>query len=156
MERYERPLREYLYRVLKNSTLVKDALQITFVRAWNKIKSGQYDEQQHFHEWLNTIAYHNAMDLLEEENHFVHPENEVMEEAGGSEMPVLPGNDSQELLRKLKAALRKLGCRERTILVLRFFRNRSFKEISERMGISYNGVTSLYSKALKQMKSYLM
>lgn len=56
----------------------------------------------------------------------------------------------------LQDALRKLGMREKKILMMRFFDGKTQMEVSEEIGISQAQVSRLEKTALGQMKKYFM
>ena len=55
----------------------------------------------------------------------------------------------------LKDAMRKLGERERTIIRLRFYGNKTQMEIAEEIGISQAQVSRLEKSALERIKKQL-
>ena len=61
---------------------------------------------------------------------------------------------SKEFKKKLIDAINNLPEKERKIIILRYFHNKKVKEIHKIMGISYQYVVNLHSRALKILYSY--
>ncbi len=60
-----------------------------------------------------------------------------------------------EQLEELAAALEQLGQRERDLVILHYYYNRTLKEIAARMHISYSSVKRLHEKALAMLRKEL-
>lgn len=60
-----------------------------------------------------------------------------------------------EFLDQLRAAMRKLGKRERLIIYLRFFKELSQTEVARRLSISQMHVSRLQQRALRQLRTLL-
>lgn len=61
-----------------------------------------------------------------------------------------------ETLQALADALKTLAERERNIIILHYYYGKSFREISDKLGISYTYVKVLKAKALNILKEYLV
>ncbi len=61
-----------------------------------------------------------------------------------------------ETLQALADALKTLAERERSIIILHYYYGKSFREISDKLGISYTYVKVLKAKALNILKEYLV
>jgi RNA polymerase sigma-B factor len=71
------------------------------------------------------------------------------------------GGDDADLVmvedrESVKPLLERLPCRERKILLLRFFGNMSQTQIAEELGISQMDVSRLLSRTLKQLRDQML
>ena len=146
IERHEKRLRHFLYHVLHNTTLVDDALQETFTAAWNKIRSGQYHEEGNFGTWLSTIAFHAAMRMLRNENHFIHPEH----------LPELPEEqfedgqaDEKQLLDDI---LQKLPEHERQAIMMHDKNGLDYEAIGKELRIRPSSARRNHERAVTHLK----
>ena len=79
---------------------------------------------------------------------------------GGSSMLDLIGIDDEalehiEIRESIKPLLEALAPREKRILLLRFFKNRTQSEIAEEIGVSQMHVSRLLSRTLDQLRASL-
>ncbi|HLG36294.1 MAG TPA: sigma-70 family RNA polymerase sigma factor [Bacteroidia bacterium] len=154
-KRWSQKLIDFISYRLGDRSRAADVSQETWMEALLKLKAGHYHEEGKFFQFLCGIAVNKIKHLRTEEGHYVHPPSETLEDIAGNVLVEETGMDRKMLFKVLKVALRKLGCRERTIIVLHYFRGRSFEEIATRLGISIAGARSLCSKALRQLRMYV-
>lgn len=154
-KRHSQKLIDFISHRLNDRSRAEDVSQNTWIEALRKLKAGRYHEEGKFFQFLCGIAVNKIKHHITEEGHYVHPSDEKLEDISGAVFPSETEPDRRTLFRILKDALRKLGCRERTIVVLHFFRQRGFAEIAVRLGISDAGARSLSSKALRQLRMYI-
>ena len=62
VEKYQRPVYNLCYHMLRNADEAEDASQEAFLRAFAKLDT--YDEQRQFSTWLFSIASHYCLDRL--------------------------------------------------------------------------------------------
>ena len=105
--------------------------------------------------WIYTITHNVVIDYYRKKGR-----DSTMEFLG--ELPELPERDQslerllrEESLAALAAALGKLKERERDLLLLHYYENKSLKEIAEMMGMSYSNARLVHKKALGRMKEWL-
>ena len=70
--RHHAHIHSFLHYKLHHPELEKDAEQDTFITAYAEIRTGHYQEHGHLTQYLNSIAFHEAMLLLRTEHHYVH------------------------------------------------------------------------------------
>lgn len=80
------------------------------------------------------------------------PSGPTLADTLGDDDPELAGVEDREALRPLLA---KLPERERTVLLLRFFRNMTQTQIAERIGVSQMHVSRLLARTLAQLRAGL-
>jgi RNA polymerase sigma-70 factor (ECF subfamily) len=152
VERHHTHIHNFLHYKLRNAEWEKDAEQETFITASVEIKNGHYLHSGHLSQWLNSIAYHEAMKILRSENHYAHVEtafsNDEQEEKPEEE---LSGKSSADTA-LLRFALKKLSPHYRQALELRNIEELSFKDIGLQMNISEASACTLYGKARRRMK----
>jgi len=147
-ERYKKLLRQFLYRLLRRTTFVDDALQDTFIAAWSKIISGQYHEEQHFVTWLRTIAFHAGIEMLRRENHFVHPLQMP------DEPEELPG-DSADELELIYELAKQLPQREREIILMHDKKDMGYGQIGKELRIRPSSARRTHERAVDALKRIL-
>lgn len=141
--RHQSRVLNYINQMVKDRNLAEDIFQDTFVKAIMTIRQGRYTETGKFSAWINRIARNLVIDYFrqekaeasvssDDENYDVLNRKELSEETIEDLMI-----DSQ-----IKADIRKLikhlPKSQRQVLVMRYYKNLSFKEIAEATGVSIN------------------
>lgn len=137
VERYKRPVYALAYRLLGNATDAEDAAQETFVRAYTRLTSYQLGSR--FGSWILSITSHWCIDFLRRRRAV------SLDAPGlGPTETILPGSadDQPETLallserqREVRAWLDSLPAPYRSVLVLRYWHDLSYAEISETIGL---------------------
>ncbi len=150
--RYANPLFNYGMHICYNRDLVKDCIQELFTWLWKKrtslpgVDSVKYYLFKSFRNILiKEINKDRKFTTEPTENNFL--DGEVSKEEEIIAMDLLKSNKS-----KVASALGKISKRQREIVILRFFNEMSYSEISSMMGISTASAHNLISKALQAMK----
>lgn len=137
VERYKRPVYSLAYRLLGNPTDAEDAAQETFVRAYTRLSSYQLGSK--FGSWLLSITSHWCIDFLRRRRAI------SFDAAGlGVTEAALPNDtdDYPEVMaikserqREVQQWLASLPEPYRSVLVLRYWHDLSYAEISETTGL---------------------
>lgn len=127
-----------LHRYERDSHLVEDMAQETFVKAWKAL--AQFDGRAPFSHWLSRIAVHVALDHLRKRKRV---QNEIgFDDLGEEALDWLHSeNDGKEVQASqareiLDLAMQKLSPEERMVLTLQEIEGKSLDEISKLMGCS--------------------
>ena len=131
-ERYKRPVYNLAYRMLGNAADAEDAAQETFVRAYTRLHS--YQPGARFGSWLLAITSHWCIDHLRRRR-------TVSLEAVQGVVPLpAPGEYPEELAVRAEGRLEvqrwlaTLPESYRLVLILRYWHDLSYNEISETIG----------------------
>ena len=143
LERHQQRVFSYIYYIVKDRDLADDIFQDTFVKAIMTIRQGRYTENGKFSGWISRIAHNLIIDhfrQLKAENPLSTDDDEVNVL---NDIKLADGNiedtiSSIELTHDIRALIRELPKSQRQVLVMRYYRNMSFKEIAETTGVSIN------------------
>ena len=140
----------------------KDIAQEAFIRAYEKLS--QFEERAQFSTWLYRITVNLAMDLHRRRKRRPHEplegnireierqkKDEQEEEGRRSEMQLQTTAQRQQL----EIALQKLSKHQRVATVLKYFHQKSSKEIAGVLGCSENTARIHLFRALRNMKKHL-
>lgn len=152
VNRYQRELYHFLVRFLGNRASAEDVFQETFLQVHQS--ADQFDPQRRFRPWLFTIAANKARDLIRSQAR--RPANPLQatispndEESGEfidlmSSTAELPGEpmEKQELQRQVQETVTTMPEHLREILLLSYFHQFPYRQISEILDIPLGTVKS--------------
>lgn len=156
--RYEKPLFSYILTIVKDEDLANDIFQETFVKAITVIREGRYEDNGRFGAWLNRVAHNKIIDHYRR----TKTENTVSNDADDELDLFSSGALTQEsiedtivgdqLTRDLRRLVSELPDVQRQVLMMRIYRDMSFKEIAEETGVSINTALGRMRYALRNMR----
>jgi RNA polymerase sigma-70 factor (ECF subfamily) len=152
VERYQRELFHFLVRFLGDRAAAEDVFQETFLQVHQSAE--QFDPQRRFRPWLFTIAANKARDLMRSQAR--RPTNPLQasispgdEESGQfidlmestARMPSAP-MEQEELQRLVQGTVMNMPDHLREILLLSYFHQFPYKQISDILNIPLGTVKS--------------
>lgn len=158
IERYEEKLARYIARLgVGRSEDVADILQDTFLKAYQNLNG--YDQALPFSSWIYRIAHNEAVSFFRRRR--ARPEGNLVQD--GEELLRELEDDadtSDEANRSLNSAalgkaLETLSPRSRDVIILRFFEERDYSEISDILEIPIGSVATLLHRAKKELRTKL-
>ncbi len=152
VERYRRELFHFLVRFLSDRAAAEDIFQETFLQVHQS--ADQFDPQRRFRPWLFTIAANKARDLMRSQAR--RPTNPLQatispnDDEGGQFIDLMeasepmPGEamEREELQKVVQATVEGMPDHLREILLLSYFHQFPYKEISDILGIPLGTVKS--------------
>ena len=149
VEKYEAPLLRYVSRLVSDADAAQDIVQNTFIKLslhW-KIKAGRPSAE--LSAWLYRVAHNNAVDYVRKEarrrvflvSHAENSDHRV--EAHGSER-----SDKAE---QATALLQTLTMRERLIVTLKVYEEKSYHDRAQIIGISEGNVGYILHHAMQKL-----
>lgn len=143
LERYQQKLFSYIFFIIKDQKISEDIFQETFMKAIVTIKNGRYTENGRFYSWLSRIAHNLIIDQFRTERN----ENTISSEEGGYDL--LNNQDiceenieesiiNAQIMKDIRKLVDNLPANQKEIIMMRFYRNMSFKDIAEVTGTSIN------------------
>ncbi len=157
LERHKDRLYMYIYHALKNEDLADDIFQDTFVKAIMTIKQGRYVDNGHFLAWITRIAHNLIIDYYRQ----IRNENlqstddedfNILNRKEFSDVTVEDTMVTNQIHSDVRRLIRALPDNQREVLVMRYYKNMSFKEIADTTGVSINTALGRMRYAILNMR----
>lgn len=158
LKRHETRVFSYIFYIVKNKDLADDIFQETFVKAITTIRQGRYTESGKFSAWITRIAHNLIIDHYRQEK----SENQVSADTDDgvdlfNRRELSDGTIEDMLINKqitadVRRLIKALPKSQRQVLVMRYYRNMSFKEIAEATGVSINTALGRMRYAILNMR----
>lgn len=133
----------YIFSYIKDEDDSNDIFQETFIKVITSIRTSSYSEYGKFRYWVMRIAHNLVMDYMRAKavNNTVSAENEEFTLLNNKD--ICDGNIEDFIIEDqtqsdLLSLVNQLPENQRQIIHLRFYENKSFKEISDQLGCSIN------------------
>jgi RNA polymerase sigma-70 factor (ECF subfamily) len=157
LNRHQQSVFTYIQRTVKDSDLANDIFQETFVKAITTIRQGRYEDTGKFGAWLNRVAHNLIIDHFRRSKSENTVSNDSSEQDLFNDRDLCEGNVEdamvmQQLNRDLHRLVKTLPASQRQVLMMRIYRDMSFKEIAEKTGVSINTALGRMRYALLNMR----
>jgi len=156
LERYQKPIFNFVYRFYGNYDLAQELTQETFLRAYQFLKS--YDPKRKFSTWLYAVAKNLCIDELKKQRSAREvPLDDAIATVERKGADGGPERDQQgQAIRReedfrLLAALQELPSPARTVLLLHYFQGLSYQEIGEALELPVSTVKIRIFRAKKAL-----
>lgn len=158
IEKYLKPLFNFIYRIIGDKDSAEDIVQTVFLKAWENLR--KFDRSKKFSTWVFAIAKNEAFDFLKKKKAFSFS---AFENAKGENfLEFIEDENSlhgEKFLRvvdnkkEVEKLLNSLSPQTKAILLLHHLHGFSLVEISEIMGSSSNTTKSKYRRAILNLRS---
>lgn len=157
LNRHKDRVFSYILHIVKDRDQAEDIFQETFVKAIMTIKQGRYTDSGKFSAWISRIAHNLIIDFYRQEK----AENTVSTDSDDTDMlnrrdlaeenveDRLVSEQIQEDVRRIIDALPES---QREVLMMRYYRDMSFKEIAEATNVSINTALGRMRYAILNMR----
>jgi RNA polymerase sigma factor (sigma-70 family) len=160
IQRHKSKLFTYIYFLVRDRTLAEDLFQDTFMKVINTLKSGKYQEEGKFYQWVVRIARNLVIDHFRRTNKLP-----VVVDSEGRDVlnsfRILEENREDQIIKEethelLKRLIHELPREQKEVLVLRHYANLSFKEISDMTEVSINTSLGRMRYALINLRKMML
>jgi len=146
VRRYQKVLFNVAYRLVGDYEDARDLAQTAFVKAYQKLDS--YDPAFKFFSWLYRILVNETLNFRERRKPMeTLDENPGLAVKGGPQEELLAAERS----RRVQHALMRLSPSAREVLVLRYFAELSYREMSAALALPEKTVKSRLYEARRQL-----
>lgn len=155
IERYQGKLFAYLYRLIGSRDEAEDLLQDVFIKAFKNMQS--YDTERKFSSWIYRIAHNEAINYIKRRSlkRFISWEDITTTKDKLMSNSAEDGADKlwlrKETIGEVDEAINKLPMKYKQVLLLRYYSENSYEEISEILQKPVNTVGTLINRAKKKM-----
>lgn len=150
----------YVLRRSCDVHIADDVAATTFLKAFDQIKNFKWKGVS-FSAWLYRIATNEIAQVYRKSKRMIPLTSEAeakLKDERSSDSALLEAEESvarNEKFKQIHAALSRLKRKYQTALTLRYFEDKSIKEIAAILDISENTVKTHIRRGLKQLKEYL-
>jgi RNA polymerase sigma-70 factor (ECF subfamily) len=150
--RYQRPVYNAAYWILRKPEDASDVAQTVFLKAVEQLDD--YDPRYRFFSWIYRIAVNESLNLLRRNGHeeALDEDVELPDETGTDPEGQL---DAKERAERVRRALMEVSTTDRTVLMLRHFGELSYDEIGHVLDIDAKTVKSRLFDARHRLRARL-
>lgn len=157
IDRHKVKVYNYINHSVKDEELADDIFQETFVKAIMTIKQGRYVENGHFTAWIMRIAHNLIIDYFRQEK------SENIQSTDSTDVDILNRKDLSEstiedniithqIHQDVRRLIKALPENQRDVLLMRYYKNMSFKEIADVTNVSINTALGRMRYAILNMR----
>lgn len=153
---YEHQLLVYVARITGNPSAAEDIVQEAFIKLADQWH-GPMEAGTQISAWLYKVAHNEAIDHLRKETRLGEMHRRQAEERGETVQP----SEGQGIsgmpfeAQRVREALEILSERERNLIVLKVYEDRSYKEIAEITGLGIGNVGFILHTAIRKLAVHL-
>ena len=143
VDRYEAKLMRYVVYLIHDSAVAQDIVQEVFIKAYQNLQG--FKSKYKFSSWIYRIAHNEAMNYIRKTRRLVYSDNMEELKETSSEDGIATEIDREILKKQVQGCLDQLDMKYREVLILQYYENMSYVEISDilHIPVSTVGVRSL-------------
>lgn len=153
VRRYQTKLSHYLRKFISNPEQLQDVLQEVFLKAYRNLYGFNADER--FSPWIYRIAHNEAVNFLKKNSRYTISLEDKEIDLVDEKINLNEHIDRKILKEKISQVLVRLKDKYREPLILYFFEEKSYEEISDILKIPVSTVGVLIMRAKNLLKDYL-
>ncbi|OQY60205.1 MAG: hypothetical protein B6245_02615 [Desulfobacteraceae bacterium 4572_88] len=150
VEKYKGPVFNLICRMTGNYQDAEDLAQETFVRTYESL--WRFNTKKRFFTWLCAIALNLTRNYLKKKTFFAVSEPETLASDTNNPEQILVRQQEADWLAQ---CLGKLPIRLRAAVVLRYYQDLSFEEVSEILGISLSAAKMRVYRGLEKLRELM-
>lgn len=159
IKRHKQRIYSFIYSKVLDRDITEDVFQDTFIKVINTLKRGAYNEEGKFLPWVMRIAHNLVIDHFRKNNRMPKFDNSgefsifsVLSDGDLNAEKKIIKSQVEEDVRRL---IEELPEDQKQVLVMRMYNDMSFKEISEKTGVSINTALGRMRYALINMRKII-
>ena len=157
LARHQARIYNYILMMVKSEDVANDIFQDTFVKVVTTLKQGRYTDTGRFAAWLTRIARNLVIDFFRQEKSLGKLSTDDSDIDILNRRELSDGTIEDEMIDlqiqdDVRALLRRLPDNQRRVIVMRYYKNLSFKEIASATGVSINTALGRVRYAILNMR----
>jgi len=141
--RHKNKVYAYIGMYVRDSALVEDLFQDTFLKVLQSLQAGKYRDDGKFLSWVMRISHNLIIDHFRKEKQMNIITNDDYEADIFNSRKIVESNAEDVIVKKqirkdLRRIIDQLPADQKEVVILRHFADLSFKEIAEITGVSIN------------------
>jgi len=153
ISRYEDKIRRYIKRIsyIDNDD-IDDLIQEIFISAYENLNG--FDFRYKFNSWIYRIAHNKTIDLFKKKRIATRPIDQIDDELLKDSKKLLEELEiEKETKNEIRKAMAKMDLKNRELIDLYYFEEKSYTEIADILKTSVNNVGVMILRAKKKLKN---
>ncbi|KRO67511.1 MAG: RNA polymerase subunit sigma-24 [Cryomorphaceae bacterium BACL21 MAG-121220-bin10] len=157
--RHKDRIYRFIYSKVYDRDATEDIFQDTFVKVIQTLKKGAYNEEGKFLPWVMRIAHNLVIDFFRKNNRMPKFESSddfnIFSVLSDGTMNAESSIIKDQVEKDLQRIIEELPEDQREVLIMRIYKDMSFKEISEQTGVSINTALGRMRYALINLRKVI-
>ncbi|MHB0756138.1 RNA polymerase sigma factor [Polaribacter sp. M15] len=159
IKRHQQRLFSFIYSKVKDKDITEDIFQDTFIKVIRTLKKGNYNEEGKFLPWVMRIAHNLVIDYFRKSSRMpafnTTDEFDIFSVLGDGNLNAEKQLIQEQIFADVRELVKELPEEQKEVLVMRMYKDMSFKEISENTGVSINTALGRMRYALINMRKLI-
>lgn len=159
INRYSKKVFGYIMMIVNNRDIADDIYQDTFLKVIHTVKSGKYNEEGKFIQWILRIAHNLSIDYFRRNNRMpiveCDDDFDIFDVIYGQELSIEDKIIMNQIHTDVKNLLQFLPEEQREVMYMRHFQDMSFKDIAEQTNVSINTALGRMRYALINLRKII-
>ncbi|NNF19178.1 MAG: sigma-70 family RNA polymerase sigma factor [Flavobacteriaceae bacterium] len=159
IRRHNQRITSFIYSKVMDRDIAEDIFQDTFIKVINTLKKGNYSEEGKFLPWVMRIAHNLIIDFFRKNKRMPKFEGSddfnIFSVIGDEDLNAEGMIIKEQVDSDLELLIDELPEDQKEVLVMRIYRDMSFKEISENTGVSINTALGRMRYALINLRKII-
>ncbi|MDP5093668.1 MAG: sigma-70 family RNA polymerase sigma factor [Polaribacter sp.] len=159
IKKHQQRLFSFIYSKVKDKDVTNDIFQDTFIKVIKTLKKGNYNEEGKFLPWVMRIAHNLIIDYFRKNNRMPNFKNSdefdifsiISDDSLNAEKQII----QEQIFDDVRELINELPEEQKEVLIMRMYRDMSFKEISDNTGVSINTALGRMRYALINMRKLI-
>ena len=159
IKRHQQRLYRFIYSKVQDKDVTEDVFQDTFIKVIRTLKKGSYNEEGKFLPWVMRIAHNLVIDYFRKSKRMPSFKNsddfDIFSIIGDGSLNVEKKMIQEQIYSDVRELVYELPEEQKEVLIMRMYRDMSFKEISENTGVSINTALGRMRYALINLRKLI-
>ena len=142
INRHQSRIFNFINSKVQNRDTAEDIFQDTFIKVIRTLKGGQYNEEGKFLPWVMRIAHNLVIDFFRKNNRMPKVKNteefDIFQFISDSSLNAEHTMFQDQIVKDLQKLVQELPEDQKEVLIMRLYRDMSFKEIAKNTNVSIN------------------
>ncbi|WGD34430.1 sigma-70 family RNA polymerase sigma factor [Olleya sp. YS] len=157
--RHKQRIYSFIYSKVYDRDVTEDVFQDTFIKVIRTLKRGKYNEEGKFLPWVMRIAHNLVIDYFRKNKRMPKFDNSgefnIFSVISDSSLNAEKTMVKEQVEADVRRLIEELPEDQKEVLMMRMYNDMSFKEISERTGVSINTALGRMRYALINMRKVI-
>lgn len=159
IKRHNQRILSFIYSKVLDRDVAEDIFQDTFIKVINTLKRGSYSEEGKFLPWVMRIAHNLIIDYFRKNKRMPKFEGNddfnIFSVIGDDKLNAEGALIKEQIESDLGSLIEELPEDQKQVLIMRIYKDMSFKEISENTGVSINTALGRMRYALINLRKII-